>query len=292
MYRGKVEDFLDSAEAKDLEGKVQLLFTSPPFPLTKQKDYGNLTGETYLTWLRDLAPRFAELLADDGSMVIELGNSWEPGEPAMSTLPLRALLAFQEAAELTVCQQFICNNPARLPSPAQWVTVERIRVKDSYTHVWWMAKQSRPKASNRRVLEEYSPSMKRLLLRGTYNSGRRESGHILSEGTFNKDNGGAIPSNVFNFANTRSGDAYRKYCRAIGVKAHPAQMQMRLVEWFTNFLTDEDDLVFDPFGGSNSTGAGAEKLNRNWVSVEPNIDYIRGSIGRFSGTEVRVSIDQ
>lgn len=173
MYLGKIESFLDSQYAKSLHGKVNLIFTSPPFPLNRKKKYGNLNGDEYLKWLESLAPRLRELLAPDGSLVIELGNSWEPGTPTMSTLALEALLGIKRAGDYHLCQQFICNNPARLPSPAQWVTVERVRVKDSFTHVWWMAPSPRPKASNRNVLEEYSPSMKALLERGSYNSGKR-----------------------------------------------------------------------------------------------------------------------
>jgi hypothetical protein len=71
-----------------------------------------------------------------------MGNAWEPGRPVMSTLALRSLLKFIDSAELNLCQQIVWHNPAKLPSPAQWVNVERIRVKDSYTHVWWLAKTS------------------------------------------------------------------------------------------------------------------------------------------------------
>ncbi len=81
-----------------MRGKVQLVFTSPPYPLNTKKRYGNLQGEEYVRWLAGLAPQFRELLTPDGSIVVELGNAWEPGRPVMSTLALRALLAFQEAA--------------------------------------------------------------------------------------------------------------------------------------------------------------------------------------------------
>lgn len=281
MYLGKIENFLDSQYAKSLHGKVNLIFTSPPFPLNRKKKYGNLNGEEYLKWLESLAPRLRELLAPDGSLVIELGNSWEPGTPTMSTLALEALLGIKKAGDYHLCQQFICNNPARLPSPAQWVTVERVRVKDSFTHVWWMAPSPRPKASNRNVLEEYSPSMKALLERGSYNSGKRGSEHDIGETSFLVDNGGAIPGSVFNFSNTAGGDGYRRYVRDNELKPHPAPMQARLVDWFTRFLTAEGDLVLDPFGGSNTTGSVAERLGRRWVAIEPREDYIAGSKGRF-----------
>lgn len=280
MYQGTIEDFLE-VHGKKYKGKVQLVFFSPPFPLKRKKQYGNKTGDDYLKWLAGLAPELAKLLTKDGSLVIEVGNAWDPGHPTMSLLPLKSLIEFAETGELKVCQQFICNNPARLPSPIQWVNVERIRVKDSYTHVWWMSKAERPKVRQRSVLKEYSKSMKRLLRTQKYNAGARPSEHVIGETSFLADNGGAIPPSVLEFSNTRSASPYRRYIKARGLKAHPAPMQGALAEWFINFLTDEKDLVLDPFGGSNTTGAAAEQLGRQWISVEPLADYIEGSRGRF-----------
>jgi site-specific DNA-methyltransferase (cytosine-N4-specific) len=281
MYVGSVESFLDSELGRELKGQVQLIFTSPPFPLNRKKRYGNKTGDAYLEWLKGLAPKLVDLLTPDGSIVMELGNAWEPRRPVMSTLALRALLGFTEAGALNLCQQFICHNPARLPSPAQWVNVERIRVKDSFTHVWWMAPTDRPKADNRNVLVPYSPAMEKLLETGTYNAGERPSGHVIGEQSFNKDNGGAIPPNVLEIPNTSSSDLYRDYCRDFALTPHPARMQPTLVEFFVKLLTDESDIVFDPFGGSNTTGAVAESLGRRWLATEPDRGYVEGSIGRF-----------
>jgi len=55
-----------------------------------------------------------------------------------------------------------------------------------------------------------------------------------------------------------------------------------LVNFFIEFLTDEDDLILDPFSGSNTTGYCAEKLNRNWMSFEVKEDYIEQACIRFS----------
>lgn len=216
MYQATIEEVLDSDVGRNLKGKVQLIFTSPPFPLNRKKKYGNKVGEEYLEWLRDLAPKLVELLTPTGSIVVEIGNAWEPGKPVMSTLALRTMLEFLEAGELNLCQQFICHNPARLPSPAQWVNIERIRVKDSFTHVWWMSPTERPDADNTRVLTPYSKAMTELLDRGSYNHGKRDSGFTIGETSFLKDNGGAIPPNVLTFSNTRSNDAYRSFCRQHG----------------------------------------------------------------------------
>lgn len=287
MFCGSSEDILCSSAFKSYHKRVQLIFTSPPFPLNRKKKYGNKQGDEYVKWLAELATVFHEFLKEDGSIVMELGNSWEPSKPVMSTLALKALLAFLEKGKFYLCQQFVVYNPARLPSPAQWVNVERIRVKDSFTHVWWMSPNIRPKANNRNVLNGYSKAMQRLLATRKYNAGLRPSEHNIGTGSFFADNGGAIPSNVLTMANTSSSDPYLNHCRDNGLQPHPARMPAALPEFFINFLTDKNDLVLDPFGGSNTTGAAAERLKRRWLSVELNRDYVTGSLGRFPNAEIQ-----
>jgi site-specific DNA-methyltransferase (cytosine-N4-specific) len=297
-YIGKCEDKIKRLK---LNGKVQLIITSPPFPLNNKKQYGNLNGVEYLEWLTKLAPLFSETLTENGSIVIELGNAWEKDRPVQSLLHLKSLMSFVEnpLANLRLCQEFVCYNPARLPSPAQWVTINRIRTIDSFTHVWWMSNSDYPKADNKKVLRPYSKSMENLLEKGEYNSGKRPSEHIISKNGFLTDNQGSIPHNVFemeqidykrdlrlphsmfSISNTKSNDFFTKMCKDRGLIPHPARMPLELVSFFIQFLTDEGDIVLDPFGGSNTTGFCAEKLKRKWISIEVNEDYGLQSMIRF-----------
>ena len=296
MFHGRAESLLEARPIKAHRGQIQLILTSPPFPLNRKKKYGNLTGEEYVAWLASFAGTFRDYLSHDGSIVLELGNAWEPGSPTMSTLPMKALLAFQESANLHLCQEFICFNPARLPSPTQWVNVEHIRVKDAFTRVWWLAPSERPKADNHHVLTEYSDAMKRLLKRGTYNAGARPSEHSIGKTSFLRDRGGAVPPNVLAppaeellldlydvlpIANTRSTDPYQEFCRQLGLDPHPARMPQKLVEFFVKFVTDPGDLILDPFAGSNTTGFVAESLERRWLAIEADETYAATSEARF-----------
>jgi hypothetical protein len=299
-YQGRAEDLLRGEIGRELKGQVQLILTSPPFPLNNKKSYGNLAGEEYRSWFCGLAEVFSELLTPDGSIVIEIGNAWEPGRPVQSLLPLQCLLDFVEnpRADLRLCQELICYNPARLPSPAQWVTVERERVTDSYTRVWWMAATDRPKADNSAVLRPYSNSMRALLERKDFNRKPRPSEHHISEKGFLADNGGSIahnffelepmtPSrearlpNAFALSNTGSADFFATTCRERGVTPHPARMPAGLAAFFIEFLTDPGDLVLDPFGGSNTTGLVAELLNRRWIAIDAEPAYAEQSRIRF-----------
>jgi hypothetical protein len=294
-YAGNSVDLLNGDLGKKIKGRVQLILTSPPFPLNRKKKYGNIKGDEYKEWFISLAPLFESLLTPNGSIVIELGNSWEEGRPVQSLLHLESLIGFVKnpAADLRLCQQFICHNPSRLPSPAQWVTIERTRFTDSYTHVWWISNTDNPKADNRRVLRPYSKSMKKLLKDQKYNAGGRPSEHNISKTGFLKDHSGSISQNIFevepidmgatreirlpnsfSFANTASNDQFTRRCKEAGIKPHPARMPLGLADFFIQTLTDPGDLVLDPFGGSNTTGFLAEQSKRKWLSIDKSEDYI------------------
>jgi site-specific DNA-methyltransferase (cytosine-N4-specific) len=173
------EEFFPSTYSKKCAGKVQLVFTSPPYPLVKKKKYGNERGKDYSDWLAKYAEALTQLVKKDGSIVLEIGNAWDPGSPTMSTAVIEGLLGFLKKGNLHLCQEFIWYNPARLPSPAQWVTVDRIRVKDAFTRIWWMSPSPRPKADNRKILQPYSKSMQTLLRKKKYNPGKRPSEHRI-----------------------------------------------------------------------------------------------------------------
>lgn len=271
------------------DNSVDLILTSPPFALTRQKEYGNKQEQEYLDWFMQFASEFYRLMKSSGSLVVDLGGAYLPGHPTRSIYQYELLVRLCRELNFFLAQEFFHYNPARLPTPAEWVTVRRIRVKDSVNIVWWLSKTENPKSDNRKVLKPYSDSMKSLLKNG-YKAQMRPSGHDISE-KFNTDNGGAIPpnflemsdfvDNVLELANTESNSHYMKRCKEIGIKAHPARFPKNFADFFIKFITDEGDWVLDPFSGSNTTGYAAELLNRKWISFEINEAYLEASKVRF-----------
>jgi DNA modification methylase len=190
-----------------------------------------------------------------------------------------------------LAQECFWFNPAKMPTPAEWVNVRRIRIRDSVEYVWWLSKTAWPKADNRAVLKEYSPDMKRLNQKGL-NGATRPSGHAIKPSFSNMDAGGAIPPNVIEgeiptdlltFGNNAANDLYTKGCKENGIKIHPARFPAALPEFFIRLLTVESDIVLDPFAGSNTTGSVSEKLGRRWFAIENVAEYLQGSVFRFDG---------
>lgn len=256
---------------------VNLILTSPPYALVRKKPYGNEDASSYVEWFLPFASQFKRILTADGSLIVDIGGAWTEGLPTKSTYQFELLLALTKSFHLA--QDFYWCNPARLPSPAEWVNVRRIRVKDAVDCIWWLAKSPFPKADNRMVLRPYSESMRLLLSRGV-TPARRPSGHEISR-NFERNNSGSIPPNFLMFANTDSMDRYLRGCRRLNLKPHPARFPREIPEFFIKMLTEHGDVVLDPFAGSNTTGAAAEGLKRRWIAFEIDRDYLAASRLRF-----------
>lgn len=210
--------------------------------------------------------------------MLNIGGSWTPGKPTRSLCHLEIAIRMVKEQEFYLAQEFYWYNPAKLPAPAEWVNVRKIRVKDSVECVWWFSKEAFPKANNQEILQPYSPDMIRLLQRG-YRAKLRPSGHnITAKFT---DRGGSIPGNMLFMGNNDANGHYLSRCEQSGLKPHPARFPPQLPSFFLRFLTDPMDLVLDPFAGSCTTGEVAENLGRRWITIEREKDYLEGARFRF-----------
>lgn len=319
---------------------IDLICTSPPFALLRKKAYGNVHADDYIEWFMQFAHEFRRVLKPRGSLFIDIGGTWVKGVPVRSLYHFELVLRLckpieQGGAGFLLAQEIYWYNPAKLPTPAEWVTVRRERVKDAVNTVWWLCLDPHPKANNRGVLKEYSESQVKLMQQG-YKPMRRPSEHDISD-KFGRNNQGAIPPNLvmgdddqqsgnigsavivtdahpysetgngaseqpslmeewlheaaYGFApvnviaasNTSSNDQYLRLCREHDIAPHPARFPRALPEFAIGLCTEENDVVLDPFAGSNMTGFVAETMNRRWVALEQSEEYLRGAALRFAG---------
>lgn len=269
---------------------TNLVFTSPPYALHFKKEYGNVDKAKYVQWFLQFAKEIKRILTDDGSFVLNVGGSYNAGTPTRSLYHFKLLIALVEELGFHLAQECFWYNPAKMPAPAEWVTVRRIRVKESVEYVWWLSKTPWPKANNRNVLRPYSKDMLRLNQRGVRQT-VRPSGHVINSSFVSIEAGGAIPANVIEesipedmlrFGNNASNDEFTKRCKELGIRIHPARFPASLPEFFIKLLTDEDDVVVDPFAGSNTTGVVSEQLARRWIAMDLSPEYLEASKVRFS----------
>ena len=261
---------------------VDLVISSPPFPLLRKKAYGNEDQAEYVDWLAEFALLAHPKLRETGSLVVDIGGAYKRGVPVRSLHQFRFLVKVVDEIGYHLAEEFYWYNPAKLPSPIEWVNKRKIRAKDSVNTVWWLAKTEWPKADVNHVRVPYSDRMRKLLKDPVryYSASNRPSQHSISD-RFGKDNGGALPSNLLTIPNTDSNSYYIRTARQLGITSHPARFPEALPHFFIRMLTSEDDLVLDIFSGSNTTGAVAEREGRRWLAFEADRDYAALSILRF-----------
>ncbi len=268
---------------------INAVLTSPPYALHFKKEYGNADKADYVAWFLDFAREIFRVLTPDGSFILNIGGSYNSGTPTRSLYHFKLLIALVEQVGFSLAQECFWYNPAKMPVPAEWVTVRRIRVRDSVEYVWWLSKTPWPKANNRTVLRPYSKDMERLNRKGV-TATVRPSGHNITPGFSDVSAGGSIPPNVvedevasdmLKFGNNAANDIYTRRCKEAGIKIHPARFPAALPEFFLKLVTEEGDLVLDPFAGSNTTGAVAESMHLRWIAVESCPEYLEASRFRF-----------
>jgi DNA modification methylase len=258
---------------------VKAVITSPPYALGTKKEYGNVRKNDYIQWFLPVAREIKRVLTRDGSFVLNIGGSYNKGEPTRSLYHYKLLISLCEDVGFYLAQECFWHNPAKLPSPAEWVNVQRSRIKDTVEYIWWLCPTQDPDADNRRVLTPYSTDMLRLLERG-YVAKRRPSGHQITA-KFRNGVGGSIPPNIIICGNNESNSSYLRACQELGIKIHPARFPAAIPRFFVEFLTKPGEIVVDPFAGSNTTGRVAEDMGRRWVAIDIALAYVRASAVRF-----------
>ena len=268
--------------------QITLAFTSPPYPLAKQRAYGNTDQASYIDWLLPILEPIVAHLRPGGSVVLNLGNDiFEPGSPARSLYLERLTLALHDRLGLHLMERFVWHNPSKPPGPVQWASIRRVHHNTAYEHVLWFTNDpALVVADNRRCLREHTDKHRRFIEAGGVQKYARYAGgaYTVREGSFSAPTEGAIARNVLSIPhNDPDQQPARDYAAAHGLPSHPALMPSRLAEHFVRFLSDMGDLIVDPFGGWATTGRGAELHGRRWLVTERCREYLMAAAQRFRG---------
>jgi len=69
---------------------------------------------------------------------------------------------------------------------------------------------------------------------------------------------------------------------------HPCAKSLKLFEWLLLKLSNEDELVVDPFCGSGTTAIACKKLRRSFIGIDINKEYVEMSKMRLYNVPIRL----
>jgi DNA modification methylase len=259
-------------------GSVDLLMTSPPYPLLRPKEYGNLRACEWVDWMLSLFEAWCELLTPAGSIMLNVGPCWKPGVPAQQLHTERLLVCLEDQLGVHLLQRLDWHSPTKLPTPLSWVGVRRMRVTSSVEPLLWLSPNPKAKGNNLNVLRPYSVNGLRSIDKPR--TGRRPSGIQFGARSF-VDRGGSIPSSLISAAPSGAEETrYRKAMRDRGRNPHPAVLPAAVARFGILLATEPEDLVYDPFAGSGTVAIEAMKLGRRALAADRSREYLEGSLVR------------
>ncbi|MGF6282112.1 DNA modification methylase [Pseudomonas frederiksbergensis] len=271
---------------KSMDVPVTLILTSPPYALQAGRRYSNPNEREIVNFIMETLAPVIENLTEEGSLVLNVGQDcFMPGSPARSTYIERLVIALCDNFALSLMDRLVWNNPSKPPGPLQWASKTRQQLNCSYEPLLWFCKNPhKVKSDNRRVLEPHTEKHLKLISEGgekrvaSYSDGA----YRLKVGSFGNATAGKIPKNIITRGHRCAhGLQYQKAATALGLPVHGAGQPLSIADFLIRFLTEEQDLVVDPYGGRLMTGLAAEMLNRTWMCGELNLQYIRGGAELF-----------
>jgi site-specific DNA-methyltransferase (cytosine-N4-specific) len=273
---------------RDIHEPIHLCLTSPPYPLKKPRNYGNTTEAAWVDFLCESLEPIVKNLVRGGSIVLNISNDiFEHKSPARSLYLERTILALHDRLGLHLMDRIPWVNRSKPPAPTYWACVQRFQLAVAWEPILWFTNDPLAvRSDNRRVLEPHTDKHKAFMKNGgdkrTVAFG--DGAYKLRPGSFGRETPGRIPKNIVEVGHACSDtNAVRRAAKSLGQSAHGAMFPTRLCDFFVRFLTEKNDLVVDPFGGSQKVALSAERHNRRWVTTERMYEYLQQAQALFKG---------
>lgn len=268
---GNAEDVVAYIEP----GSVDLLLTSPPYPLLHPRAYGNPNHIAWVDWMLRLCEKWLPLLHSEGSMMFNLGPCWRPGEASQSTYAERFLIKIEDDLGIHLLQRLDWHSPSKPTGPMPWVSRQRKRITSSVEPILWVSPNPNAYGNNRNVLRQYSPGGLRAI-REAHKDHRmlaRPSGWKFGRNSHTQGDG-SVPTTLLTVApNSSIEQELRRAEKAAGTAKHPAIMPAAVANFCIRLATEPGFTVYDPFGGSGTTAVEAEKLQRFAIHSDRAMEY-------------------
>jgi site-specific DNA-methyltransferase (adenine-specific) len=260
------------------DNSVDLVITSPPY--ADIVNYGNNISikkpKEYVDWLLPLFSEIHRVLKPSGSFILNINDNCSGGY--RNTFIYELIYRNSKETPLKLYDTYIWHKMNGIPNGSQ----KRFRnntefifhfCKDRKHLKFYMDRVMEAPAKATSDRAKYASTVK--------NHGTIDDGERIKEKTIDYSSqlsNGIRPDNVFRFPT--AGLARDNTIR------HPAPYHRRLPEYFINLLTDEGDVVLDPFSGIGTTGLPCRDMNREYIGYELNPKYAEFSKKRLSGEEL------
>jgi len=239
------------------DDSVDLIFTSPPYADQRKKTYGGVHPDRYVEWFLPIAGELKRVLKPTGTFMLNIKEKVVNGE--RSTYVMELILEMRRQQGWLWTEEFIWHK--KNCYPGKWPN----RFRDSWERLIQFNKNRHFSMYQDAVMVPMGDWSKTRLKKLSETDMTRDESKVGSGFGKNISNWlqreMAYPTNVLHLATECSN------------KNHSAAFPEGLPEWFIKLFTKEGDTVLDPFMGSGTTNAVAQRMKRNSIGIEIMPEY-------------------
>lgn len=270
----KIETIIKCGDCLDVlkdypDNFFNLIVTSPPYADCREKTYGGIKPDKYVSWFLPRSKEFLRVLKSDGTFILNIKEKAVNGE--RHTYVIELILELKKQGWLWI-EEYIWHK--KNCHPGKWPN----RFRDAWERCLQFNKNKKFKMYQEAVMVPMGDWAKtRLKSLGKNDIIRFESqagsgfGKNISNWIGREK---AYPSNVLHFA-TETGN-----------RNHSATFPKALPEWFIKLFTKDSDWILDPFVGCGTTCEAAQKLRRNSLGIDIMPEYVKNAKEKVSECEL------
>lgn len=265
IYQGDCREILKTLP----DECIDLIVTSPPYADRRKHTYGGVPPDEYVEWFLPISLELKRVLKPEGSFVLNIKERVIDGE--RGTYVMELVLAMRKQGWFWI--EEYCWHKKNC-YPGKWPN----RFRDAWEHCYHFAKQKHFKMYQEAVMVPMGNWAERRLKYLTKNDLVRDESR--SKSGFGKRVANWIgrelvyPTNVLHLATE------------VTNKNHSAVFPIELPSWFIRLFTQEGDVVLDPFIGSGTTALAAQRLNRKYIGIELQAEYIEIAQAKLQDTQL------
>jgi len=239
------------------DNTIDLIVTSPPYADARKWHYGGIHPDKYADWLLERTNEFFRVLKPMGTFILNIKEKVFNGE--RHTYVIETILGMRKQGWLWT-EEFIWHK--KNCYPGKWPN----RFRDAWERCLQFNKNKKFKMYQEKVMVPIGEWAENRLKKLGKNDVIRFESRTKSKYGKNISNwlgrDKAYPTNVLHLPTE------------CGNKNHSAVFPVALPEWFIKLFTEEGDIVLDPFAGSGTTGVAAVQLNRNFILIDNNPEFV------------------
>jgi site-specific DNA-methyltransferase (adenine-specific)/site-specific DNA-methyltransferase (cytosine-N4-specific) len=269
IFTGDCEDILREFP----DNSIDLIFTSPPYADQRENTYGGIAPDKYVEWFLPKTSQFLRILKPTGTFILNIKERVVQGE--RHTYVIELILRMRQQGWLWT-EEFIWHK--KNSYPGKWPN----RFRDNWERLLQFNKGKKFNMYQEAVMVPVGDWAKERLANLSETDKLRDESKAGSG--FGKKVANWIgrdkvyPTNVIHMATECSN------------KNHSAVFPVELPAWFIKLFTLSGDIVLDPFIGSGTTAVAAIQLNRKYIGIDINKEYIELTKRRISELQIQLPL--